>query len=49
MDKTHFFLMIAAIAGVAGATILAFKRPLQPMLQSEQDAQASGGGASPAL
>jgi POT family proton-dependent oligopeptide transporter len=33
MDKTQFFLMIAAIAGVAGVTIAAFNRPLRRILQ----------------
>ena len=29
MEKPHFFLMIAAIAGAAGAVILALSRPLR--------------------
>ena len=33
MDKAHFFLMIAAISGVAGAVILAFNAPLRSMLK----------------
>jgi len=33
MDKTQFFLMIAAIAGLAGAAIAAFNRPLRSILQ----------------
>jgi POT family proton-dependent oligopeptide transporter len=33
MDKTQFFLMIAAIAGVAGIAIAAFNRPLRAILQ----------------
>jgi POT family proton-dependent oligopeptide transporter len=33
MDKAHFFLMIAAIAGAAGAGIRAFDKPLSPMLR----------------
>ena len=33
MDKTQFFLMIAAIAGVAGIVIAAFNRPLRGILQ----------------
>jgi POT family proton-dependent oligopeptide transporter len=33
MDKAHFFLMIAAIAGLAGATIAAFNRPLRAILR----------------
>jgi proton-dependent oligopeptide transporter, POT family len=33
MDKTQFFLMIAAIAGVAGLVIAAFNRPLRGILQ----------------
>jgi POT family proton-dependent oligopeptide transporter len=33
MDKGQFFLMIAAIAGVAGLVILAFDRPLRPILK----------------
>jgi POT family proton-dependent oligopeptide transporter len=32
MDKAHFFLMIAAIAAVAGAAIRVFNKPLKPML-----------------
>jgi POT family proton-dependent oligopeptide transporter len=33
MDKVHFFLMIAAIAGLAGASIAAFSRPLRALLR----------------
>ena len=33
MDKADFFLMIAAISGVAGAAILAFNRPLRAMVK----------------
>ena len=33
MDKANFFFMIAAIAGVAGAVIWSFKRPLAPVLR----------------
>ncbi len=33
MDKTPFFLMIAAIVGLAGAAIAAFNRPLRGILQ----------------
>jgi len=33
MDKVHFFLMIAAIAGLAGASIAAFNRPLRAVLK----------------
>jgi len=33
MDKVHFFLMIAAIAGLAGASIAAFSRPLRAVLR----------------
>jgi POT family proton-dependent oligopeptide transporter len=33
MDKQQFFLMIAAIAGLAGAAIAAFNRPLRPILK----------------
>jgi POT family proton-dependent oligopeptide transporter len=33
MDKAHFFLMIAAIAGLAGASIAAFNRPLRATLK----------------
>jgi len=29
MEKPHFFLMIAAVAGAAGAVILALSRPLR--------------------
>jgi POT family proton-dependent oligopeptide transporter len=32
MDKAHFFLMIAIIAGVASAAIFAFNRPLKSVL-----------------
>jgi proton-dependent oligopeptide transporter, POT family len=32
MDKAHFFLMIAAIAGAASAAIFAFNRPLRAVL-----------------
>ena len=34
MDKGQFFLMIAAIAGFAGLVILAFDRPLRPILRT---------------
>ena len=33
MGKTAFFLMIAAVAAVAGVVILAFNRPLRPVLK----------------
>jgi POT family proton-dependent oligopeptide transporter len=33
MDKVHFFLMIAAIAGLAGLVIWSFNRPLQAILK----------------
>jgi POT family proton-dependent oligopeptide transporter len=33
MDKARFFLMIAAIAGLAGAAIAAFNRPLRGILK----------------
>jgi POT family proton-dependent oligopeptide transporter len=33
MDKGHFFLMIALISGAAGVVILAFNRPLKPILR----------------
>jgi POT family proton-dependent oligopeptide transporter len=33
MDKGSFFMMIAAIAALAGLVILAFVRPLKPMLR----------------
>ncbi len=33
MEKTHFFLMIAAIAGFAGLVIWAFNRPLRAVLK----------------
>jgi POT family proton-dependent oligopeptide transporter len=33
MDKAQFFLMIAAIAALAGATIWCFNRPLRPILK----------------
>jgi POT family proton-dependent oligopeptide transporter len=33
MDKVHFFLMIAAVAAVAGVVILAFNRPLRARLK----------------
>jgi POT family proton-dependent oligopeptide transporter len=34
MEKGSFFLMIAAVAGVAGLVILCFVRPLRPILKS---------------
>jgi POT family proton-dependent oligopeptide transporter len=34
MDKPHFFLMIAAIAALAGLTIAAFNRPLRAILKA---------------
>jgi POT family proton-dependent oligopeptide transporter len=34
MDKVSFFLMIAAIAAMAGLVILAFVRPLKPILKN---------------
>jgi POT family proton-dependent oligopeptide transporter len=34
MEKGAFFLMIAAVAGVAGLVILCFVRPLRPILKS---------------
>ena len=33
MDKAHFFVMIAAIAGLAGVAIAAFNRPLRVILE----------------
>jgi len=33
MDKRMFFLMIAAIAVIAGAVILAFDRPLKHVIK----------------
>jgi POT family proton-dependent oligopeptide transporter len=33
MDKSSFFLMIAAVAAAAGTVILAFNRPLRGALQ----------------
>ena len=33
MDKAHFFIMIAAIAGLAGLAIAAFNRPLRAILE----------------
>jgi POT family proton-dependent oligopeptide transporter len=33
MDKGHFFLMIATIAALAGLAVLAFVRPLKPILR----------------
>ena len=33
MDKGHFFLMIAVIAALAGLAVLAFVRPLKPILR----------------
>ena len=35
MDKALFFVMIAAISGLAGLIIWAFDRPLQPMLEGK--------------
>ncbi|MFL9828627.1 hypothetical protein [Rhodoplanes sp. SY1] len=40
MDKATFFLMIAAIAGLAGAMIAAFRRPLHDLLHAPPDATA---------
>ena len=34
MDKGSFFLMIAVIAALAGLVILAFVRPLKPILKN---------------
>jgi POT family proton-dependent oligopeptide transporter len=34
MDKGQFFVMIAAVAAFAGAVILVFNRPLQPILKA---------------
>jgi len=34
MDKSDFFLMIAAVSGFAGLVILAFNRPLRPILKA---------------
>jgi hypothetical protein len=34
MEKGSFFLMIAAVSGVAGLVILCFVRPLRPILKS---------------
>jgi len=34
MDKTHFFLLCAAIGGVAGAVTWLFDRPLRSVLES---------------
>jgi hypothetical protein len=33
MEKDRFFLIISAIAALAGLVILAFVRPLKPMLR----------------
>jgi hypothetical protein len=33
MEKSHFFLMLAIIAALAGLVVLAFVRPLKPMLR----------------
>ncbi len=35
MDKATFFLMIAAIAAIAGAVILAFDRPLRNVIRDQ--------------
>ena len=32
-EKATFFLRIAAVAAIAGAVILAFNRPLKPVLK----------------
>jgi POT family proton-dependent oligopeptide transporter len=37
MDKTHFFLLCAAIGGVAGAVTWLFDRPLRSVLESRSD------------
>jgi len=36
MDKALFFVMIAAIAAIAGAVIHAIDRPLAPMLEENK-------------
>ena len=41
MGKPQFFLMIAVIAALAGLVILAFVRPLQPMLREIQVSSAA--------
>ena len=33
MDKIHFFLMIAAVSGLAAAAIAAFNRPLRGIIK----------------
>lgn len=52
MDKSTFFLMIAAIAALAGAGIAAFRRPLHDLLHAPPDAPAApadrGADARPA-
>jgi POT family proton-dependent oligopeptide transporter len=37
MDKTHFFLLCAAIGGLAGAVTWLFDRPLRSVLESRAD------------
>jgi POT family proton-dependent oligopeptide transporter len=49
MDKSHFFLMIAAIAALAGLAIAAFNRPLRTVLDDRTRMPATGGAAHPVL
>ncbi|MFD2182162.1 peptide MFS transporter [Rhodoplanes azumiensis] len=48
MDKATFFLMIAAIAGLAGAMIATFRRPLHDLLHAPPEATARDEPATPA-
>jgi POT family proton-dependent oligopeptide transporter len=48
MDKTQFFLMIAAIASLAGGAIAAFNRPLRSILEAKRP-PAPGGAPHAAL
>ena len=37
MDKTHFFLLCAAMGGIAGAVTWLFDKPLRSVLESRSD------------
>ena len=44
MEKDRFFLIISAIAALAGLVILAFVRPLKPMLRRVVEWPPQQGG-----
>jgi proton-dependent oligopeptide transporter, POT family len=39
MDKPSFFLMLAGVAALAGATIFAFNQPLRGILEGDETDQ----------